>query len=51
MRFMHIADIHLGYQQYNSRERFDDFSRVFLHLVEQALDSSSRFSAPGRRPL
>lgn len=37
MRFMHIADVHLGYQQYNLRERFDDFSRVFLYLVEQAL--------------
>jgi DNA repair exonuclease SbcCD nuclease subunit len=37
MRFMHIADVHLGYQQYNSRERFDDFSRIFLYLVEQAL--------------
>lgn len=37
MRFIHIADIHLGYQQYNCKERFDDFSRVFLYLVEQAL--------------
>jgi len=37
VRFMHIADIHLGYQQYSSRARFDDFSRVFLYLVEQAL--------------
>ena len=37
LRFMHAADIHLGYQQYHSRARFDDFSRVFLTLVEQAL--------------
>lgn len=37
MRFLHISDIHLGYQQYNSKERFNDFSRAFLHLVEQAL--------------
>lgn len=36
MRFLHIADIHLGYQQYNSRERFNDFGRAFLHVVEQA---------------
>lgn len=37
MRFMHIADIHLGNQQYGLRERFDDFSRVFLHLTDQAV--------------
>jgi exonuclease SbcD len=43
MRFMHIADIHLGYQQYNSRERFDDFSRVFLHIVEQAIEEQVDF--------
>lgn len=30
MRFMHVADIHLGYQQYGSKGRFDDFSQVFL---------------------
>lgn len=37
MRFMHIADLHLGYQQYGLKERFDDFSRVFLHLVDEAI--------------
>ena len=37
MRFMHVADIHLGYQQYGSQERFNDFSRSFLYLVEQAV--------------
>ena len=43
MRFMHIADVHLGYQQYGSKERFDDFSRVFLHIVEQAIDRQVDF--------
>ena len=37
MRFMHIADIHLGYQQYGSKERFNDFGRVFEHIVERAI--------------
>jgi DNA repair exonuclease SbcCD nuclease subunit len=37
MRFLHAADIHLGYQQYGSKDRFNDFSRVFLHIVEQAI--------------
>jgi DNA repair exonuclease SbcCD nuclease subunit len=38
MRFMHIADIHLGYQQYGLQARFDDFSKVFLHLIEEAIN-------------
>jgi len=43
MRFMHIADIHLGYQQYGSRERFNDFSQVFLYIVEQAIEQQVDF--------
>ena len=43
MRFMHIADIHLGYQQYGLQERFDDFSRAFLHLVAQAISRQVDF--------
>ncbi len=41
--FMHIADIHLGYQQYGLQERFDDFSRTFLSLVEQAIARQVNF--------
>jgi len=36
VRILHMADVHLGYQQYNSRERFNDFGRAFLHAVGQA---------------
>jgi DNA repair protein SbcD/Mre11 len=43
MRFMHIADVHLGYQQYGSKERFNDFSAVFLHIVEQAIAQQVAF--------
>ncbi len=43
MKFLHAADIHLGYQQYGSKERFDDFSRAFLHIVEQALEEDVDF--------
>lgn len=43
MRFLHMADIHLGYQQYNSRERFNDFARAFLHVVEQAIERKVDF--------
>jgi len=43
MRFMHVADVHLGYQQYGSQERFNDFSRAFLYLVEQAIERQIDF--------
>ena len=35
--FMHIADTHLGYEQYGVRERFNDFSRAFWDIVDDAL--------------
>ena len=41
--FMHIADIHLGYQQYGLQERFDDFSHTFLNLVDQAIARQVNF--------
>jgi DNA repair exonuclease SbcCD nuclease subunit len=37
MKFMHIADVHLGYQQYGVGERFNDFSRAYLSLADQAV--------------
>ncbi len=36
-RFLHFSDAHLGYQQYNQKERFNDFGRAFLHIVDQAI--------------
>lgn len=38
MRFLHIADVHLGNQQYNLKERFNDFGRAFEDMVTLALD-------------
>ena len=35
--FVHIADTHLGYEQYGVRERFNDFSRAFWDIVEDAV--------------
>ncbi len=37
MRFLHCADIHLGYQQYSHKERFNDFGRAFLAVIDQAI--------------
>jgi DNA repair protein SbcD/Mre11 len=35
-RFLHFADCHLGYWQYNNRERYNDFGRAFLQVIEAA---------------
>lgn len=37
VRLLHAADIHLGYRQYDSDERYDDFARAFVGLVDDAL--------------
>lgn len=36
-KFLHLSDIHLGYQQYGIRERFNDFGRAFLAALDAAL--------------
>ena len=36
-RFMHIADVHLGYAQYGSSERYNDFYRSFSAAINDAL--------------
>ena len=43
MCFIHTADIHLGYQQYGSRDRFYDFCQVFLTIVERAIEQQVDF--------
>ena len=35
--FIHVADIHLGYEQYNLSERREDFDRAFTEVVERAI--------------
>lgn len=42
-RFMHVSDIHLGYQQYNHPERFNDFGRTFEHVAECAVNEGVDF--------
>ena len=41
--FIHLADTHLGYEQYGVRERFNDFSRAFWDIVQEALDRQVDF--------
>ena len=42
-RFLHTADIHLGYQQYGLSERYDDFTEAFQWVVDTALDECVDF--------
>jgi DNA repair exonuclease SbcCD nuclease subunit len=41
--FLHLADVHLGYQQYQSEERLKDFSRVFRQAIDDALEKEVDF--------
>ncbi|HZU13821.1 MAG TPA: exonuclease SbcCD subunit D [Chloroflexota bacterium] len=42
-RFIHVSDIHLGYEQYNLAERADDFARAYLDMVEHAITVRADF--------
>jgi DNA repair protein SbcD/Mre11 len=41
--FIHMADVHLGYEQYGVRERFNDFSRSFWEIVDEAIARKVNF--------
>lgn len=36
-RFLHCADIHLGYLQYGHKERFNDFAAAFSAVIDKAV--------------
>jgi len=38
IKFLHAADIHLGYRQYNHPERFNDFGLAFEKIVDCAVE-------------
>lgn len=38
MRFMHLADVHLGFNQYHSEERGRDFARAFVKVCYDAVE-------------
>ena len=40
MKFVHAADIHLGYRQYNHPERFKDFGVAFQKIVNCAVEEN-----------
>ncbi|MBD3353494.1 MAG: hypothetical protein GF364_18570, partial [Candidatus Lokiarchaeota archaeon] len=42
-KFIHAADCHLGYRQYNSKERYKDFNRSFKWLLDLTLKEQPDF--------
>ncbi|WP_309492531.1 DNA repair exonuclease [Candidatus Hecatella orcuttiae] len=44
LSFVHLADLHLGYTQYNLPERREDFSRVFVEAVDRTLELKPDFA-------
>ncbi|AEA48103.1 metallophosphoesterase family protein [Archaeoglobus veneficus] len=43
LKFVHMADIHLGYRQYGSEERAIDFAQAFLRAVNFAVERKVDF--------
>lgn len=43
IKFLHAADIHLGYQQYGVPDRYDDFSEAFRWVIDTALEERVDF--------
>jgi DNA repair protein SbcD/Mre11 len=42
-QFLHVSDVHLGYQQYGEKERFNDFARALRMVVQEAIDAGVDF--------
>ncbi len=42
-KFLHFSDCHLGYRQYNSKDRFNDFGRAFMDVINTAIDERVEF--------
>ena len=43
MKFAHIADVHLGYEQYNQPWRAEDFAKSFRAIAEKAVEMDVDF--------
>ncbi len=43
LKFVHMADVHLGYRQYNSDERALDFAQAFLSAIKFAVEKKVDF--------
>ena len=41
--FVHVADTHLGYEQYNLSERREDFDRAFAEVIDKTIELKPNF--------
>ncbi len=41
--FVHVADLHLGYEQYNLAVRREDFDRAFVEVVDKTIELKPSF--------
>lgn len=46
MRFLHAADTHLGYRQYNLEERLKDFEKAFENVAKAAVGEHDAADGP-----
>jgi DNA repair protein SbcD/Mre11 len=51
IKFLHCADIHLGYLQYNAKDRFNDFSRALSAIVDKATGKETDFDQAIQGPV
>lgn len=47
VNFIHVSDVHLGHQQFNLEERFNDFGQSFASVVNYALEHKVDFMVIG----
>jgi DNA repair exonuclease SbcCD nuclease subunit len=43
-KFLHFGDCHLGYRQYDHPERYNDFGKAFLHVIDAAVAEKVDFA-------
>ncbi|MHA1369032.1 MAG: metallophosphoesterase family protein [Promethearchaeota archaeon] len=43
IRFIHVADLHLGKRQYKSDQRYRDFFRAFKYVLDKAIEEKVDF--------
>lgn len=43
IKFLHIADVHLGKRQYNSQDRYEDYFRAFKWILDYSIEQKVDF--------
>ena len=43
IKFLHVADVHLGKRQYNSQDRYEDYFRAFKWILDYSIEEKVDF--------